>query len=108
MKEIERIIKNRLMDLDMSIEELAKKSGLSKGTVHTIFNTGDARLSQLDAISKALNMTVNELMGMSVVQEPAAEYTLMKKDDLLKLYERANGNLELENARLKNREAVLN
>ena len=94
------------MDLGLTIIELAEKAGLTKGTIHNIFNTGDARLSQLEAIGKVLGVSVNALMGIKDVQAVDSDYTVMKKDDLLKLYQQANSNLEAENAKLKNNQMV--
>jgi transcriptional regulator with XRE-family HTH domain len=63
MKNLELKIKSRLAEKGMTIQRLASESGISEPTIHAIFNRGDAKLSQLEKIAEALNISLNFLLS---------------------------------------------
>ena len=63
-KIIERI-KNRRLELDMSYQDLADKTGMSKSTLQR-YETGFIKnlpLSRVEALARALRVTPEYLMG---------------------------------------------
>lgn len=63
MKNFESKIKNLLTEKVMTIQKSASESGISEPTIHAIFNRGDAKLSQLEKIADALNISLNFLLS---------------------------------------------
>ena len=59
MKNLESKIKQKLSELNMTIQRLAIESGVSEPTIHAIFNRDDAKISQLVRISNALNASLS-------------------------------------------------
>jgi len=58
MINLETKIKHKLKERALTIEKLAVYSGVTKQTIHNIFKKNDVKLSQLDRISKVLNVEV--------------------------------------------------
>jgi transcriptional regulator with XRE-family HTH domain len=65
MKNLESKIKGQLAEQGMTIQRLATESGISEPTIHAIFNRGDAKLSQLEKIAEALNISLSFLLSDS-------------------------------------------
>lgn len=59
MRRLESKIKKLLSEQNMTIQRLATESGISEPTIHAIFNRDDAKISQLEKISEALNTSLN-------------------------------------------------
>ena len=55
MINLEQRIKEKLSGTTLSIERLAIRAGITKQTLHNIFNKNDVKLSQLIKISEVLN-----------------------------------------------------
>ncbi len=56
---LEKKIKQKLAGTTLSIERLAGKAGITKQTLHNIFNKNDIKLSHLIKISEALNVDLS-------------------------------------------------
>lgn len=65
MYELARTIQQRMDELGMSQADLARKTGLTTANVAYIVNgkTKDPRLSSVVVIAKALDMSLDELVG---------------------------------------------
>ncbi len=61
-------IKRKLSEKEMTIQRLAAESGISEPTIHSIFNRGDAKISQLEKISGVLETSLSFLLG----EDPSA------------------------------------
>lgn len=54
MINLKKRIKEKLLDSPYTIEKLAGECGMTKQTLHNIFNKNDIKLSQLESISQVL------------------------------------------------------
>jgi transcriptional regulator with XRE-family HTH domain len=73
--EIVKKIKDRRIELEMSYQDLADKTGMSKSTLQR-YETGEIRnikLDKIEILAKGLNVTPEYLMGW---EEPKQEMTL--------------------------------
>lgn len=59
MINLEAKIKIKLKERALTIEKLAVYSGVTKQTIHNIFKKNDIKLSQLNRISKVLNVDID-------------------------------------------------
>lgn len=84
-------VNNRRKELDMSIDDLVRESGVPKGTLSKItsgINTNPT-LSTVEAICKALKCTLNDAIGTREVQAVTSEELgLIKKHRTLDEYGR--------------------
>jgi transcriptional regulator with XRE-family HTH domain len=70
-KKVQTTLERRLAELEWDAKELQKRSKLPRTTIHRIMTAAnDPTVSVLVAISKAVRMTLDELVGNSVPETP--------------------------------------
>lgn len=84
MKEIEvqKILKNRRIELNLTMLDVAKKVGVSEGTISR-WESGDIanmRRDRIAALAKALQITPDVIMGW---EKPKPLFTLTEKEKKL-------------------------
>ena len=70
MTSIEQNIIRLLSERGMSQSELARRSGIPKTTMHRYVNGDDIPVSKIRAIADALDVTIDELLGIDVRLSP--------------------------------------
>ena len=81
-------IKNICLEKGISLKELSKRSGISVNTIYTLTREDpeNARGDTLAPLAKALNVSVDVLLGRNAIKEWAYEFNSMLYDCLKKYY----------------------
>tara|TARA_B100001063_G_C16779142_1_gene569383 strand:- start:10802 stop:11002 length:201 start_codon:yes stop_codon:yes gene_type:complete len=62
MVNLHKAVKKLCIDRDLTITELAERMGVNRKTLYSAISNGNPRLSTIEGIAKALNVTVSGLI----------------------------------------------
>ena len=88
--EIIELMKQICAEKKISINELAKRTGMAKSAISRYFNfTRTFPLNRADQFAKALGVTSEYLLGVKPIDEPVTTTTEYSETDLRKMAENA-------------------
>jgi transcriptional regulator with XRE-family HTH domain len=108
MKNIEKIIRERLGELRISQKELCEQIGFQPAALHKIFERNSTSIDTLEKISIILKLPISSFFEetKNTVNEPQAGYTSIKNEELIELQRIALEAKQKEVQSLKHSERV--
>ena len=97
MKAIKEIVKKRILEMGISSDEFSKRVGFTPQYLNKIYTKNSTTIDTLEKMAEVLGINVGDFFdSVAKVEEPPADYIVIKKDELIELQKMALGNMKRE------------
>lgn len=97
MKNLERVIKERLLELGLSQKKLCEELKIQPPALQKIFRENSTSIDTLERLATALKLSVSDFFEEKrILEEPRIGYITIAQEEYIELLRTANRNLKDE------------